>query len=264
MTWTLFNAALHQRRSALLWFSVGLVSYSAFVGWYYPMMAEGTAEYMNSLPKELIALMAGSAVDMTTFGGYAATEYLGFMWVLIIASAAIIFATKCLSGEIASGTMELALAQPVPRRKLVVVRFGAMLVYLAILMVATVLPLYAGAVWQDIEVDTGNLLLLSGAGFLLALAIGAVTMAISAVSRDSGRPAGIVGGALGAMWLLLFLSGNVEWAEKLNAVNLFHYWAPAEIINEGVVHASAWWYYGVVAVVGVVAAVALFSRRDVS
>jgi ABC-2 type transport system permease protein len=265
MTWTLFRAALHQRRSSLLWFSVGLISYSAFVGWYYPMLANsGIQAYLDSFPKELIELFAGSMVDMSTFGGYAATEYLGFMWVLIIASAVILFATKCLSGEVASGTMELVLAQPVPRRTLVVVRFGAMLVYVAVLVAATVLPLRAGAVWQDVTVDVGNLAVFSAAGFLLAAAIGAVTMAIAAVSSDSGKPAGIVGGALGAMWLLLFLSGNVTWAEKLNPINVFHYWAPATMVNEGTASAGMWWFYGGLAAVGAIAAVVLFSRRDVA
>jgi ABC-type Na+ transport system ATPase subunit NatA len=117
---------------------------------------------------------------------------------------------------------------------------------------------------QDVTMDVGNLAVLSGAALLLSIAIGTVSMAVSAASNDSGNPAAIVGGALAAMWLLGFLAGSVEWAEKLNPVNLFHYWQPATIINKGTADAGMWWFYGGLALVGAVAAVAVFSRRDVS
>jgi ABC-2 type transport system permease protein len=265
MTWTLFASTLHQRRKPLLWYAVGLAAYSVVMVWFYPIMqSTGYQDLVREMPKEMVEFLAGSGADLTTFGGYMATEYLGFMWVLIIASAAILFATKSVSGEIASGTMELVLAQPVPRRTLVLVRLGALVVYLTILMAATVVPLYIGGVLQDVTMDVGNLAVLSGAGLLLSIAIGTVSMAVSAASNDSGKPAAIVGGALAAMWLLGFLAGSVEWAEKLNPVNLFHYWQPATIINKGTADAGMWWFYGGLALVGAVAAVAVFSRRDVS
>lgn len=265
MTWTLFASTLHQRRKPLLWFVVGLASYSVMMAWYYPIMqSSGYQELIQEMPKEMIEFFAGSGADLTTFGGYIATEYLGFMWVLIIASAAILFATKSMSSEIASGTMELVLAQPVPRRTLVLVRLGAMLVYLVVLVAATILPLYAGGLMQDVGLDVGNLALLSGACLLFSIAIGAVSMAVSAASNDSGKPAGIVGGALATMWLLAFLAGSVTWAEKLNPINLFHYWQPAAIIDKGTTDAGMWWFYGALALVGAVAAVVVFSRRDVS
>jgi hypothetical protein len=65
------------------------------------------------------------------------------------------------------------------------------------------------------------------------------------------------------MWLLSFMAANLEWAKALNAVNLFHYWEPARMLDKGTAAASAWVVYGVLAVAGPVIAAAVFSRRDV-
>lgn len=265
MTWTLFRSALYQRRTALFWFAVSFISYSVMITWYFPLMAGvDYEELIESFPPEIIEAFAGSATDLGSFGGFMATEYLGLIWVLIIAAAAIAFATKSLSSEVAAGTMELVLSQPVRRRGVVLVRWLAMVVFLALLVLATTVPIYLAALWQDITVDVGNLALFSAAGLLLALAIGGLAFALSAVSSESAKPASIVGGLLGIMWVLSFLAGQAEWAEALNPVNLFHYWDAAQILNEGTTPEGMWVVYGIVALAGLVFSVIAFGRRDVT
>jgi len=265
MTWTLFRSALYQRRTALLWFVVSLVSYSVLITWYFPLIEKvNYSALLESFPPEMIEAFAGSATDLGSFGGFIATEYLGLIWVLIVGAAAIAFACKSLSSEVGAGTMEVVLSQPVPRRKLVFVRWLAMVVYLALLVLATTVPIYLTAVWQDISVDTGNLVLVSGAELLLALAISGLALAIASVSSDSAKPASIVGGLLGVMWVLSFLAGNAKWAEALNPVNLFHYWDAAGMLNRGTVPSGMWFVYGVVALGGLVFALFAFGRRDVA
>ena len=265
MIWTLLRSALYQRRTALLWFAVSLVTYSVLITWYFPLIEQiNFTQYIEAFPEEMLQAFAGSVIDMNTFGGFMATEYLGLIWVLIAGSAAIAFACKSLSSEVGAGTMEVVLSQPVPRRTLVLVRWLGMVVYLTVLVLATTVPIYLTALWQDISVDAGNLVLFSGAALLLALAIGGLAFAFASVSSDSARPASIVGGLLGVMWVLSFLAGQMKWAEALNPVNLFHYWNPAKMLNDGAVSGGMWLVYGVVAVAGLVFALVAFGRRDVA
>jgi ABC-2 type transport system permease protein len=264
MAWTLFIRTLYQRRTSLMWYSLSLITYSAFITWYYPYMQKvNFQEYLKSFPKELIDAFAGSSVNLSSVGGFLATEYLGLVWVAIIAAAVITFATKSLSSEVAGGTMELLLAQPVPRTLLVIVRCVAMAVYTAVLLISTTLPIYLTALWRDVSLDGERLVLVTLVGFLLAMAIGGLAYALSALFNESGRPAGIVGGILGIMWLLSFMAANLEWAKSLNPVNLFHYWEPARMLDKGTASGSAWVVYAVLAVLGPIIAVAIFSRRDV-
>ena len=264
MAWTLFRQTLYQRRTALLWYSISLISYSVFIVWYFPFIQKiDIQSYINALPKDLITAFAGSSVSLSTFGGYIATEYLGLVWVLIIGAAAITFATKCLSAEMSAGTMELVLAQPVSRVVLVVARWLAMVVYLAVLVLSTTVPVYLTALWRDVKVDAGNLALVSAVALVFALAIGGAAYILAALFRESGRAAGIIGGILGAMWVLSFMAANLQWARSLNPVNLFHYWEPARMVDKGTVATGSWVLYGVLALLGPVVAAAIFSRRDV-
>lgn len=262
--WTIFRMSLYQRRNALLWFALGLATYSGFIAWYYPLIEKvDYSKLMKEFPPEMVEMFAGSMTDLNTFGGFLAVEYLGLMWVIIISAAAIAFATKSLSGDVAGGTMELVLTQPVNRLVLVFARWSAMVVYLATLCLATTVPLWAFAQWKDVEIDTGHLALFTGAGLLLSLAIGGIALALSSAFSESGIPAGVAGGIIVAMWLIAFMSNQAEWAEALNPVNLLHYWSPAEIVNEGTFAASAAMAYTLTAVAGLGTSLAVFAKRDI-
>jgi len=265
VSWHLLKATLYQRRTALLWYSISLVSYSVMITWYFPTIVNsGLEELVDTLPPEIVAFFAGTNTSLFTLGGFLATEYLGFVWVLIMAAAGITFAVKSYSSEIGAGTMELLLAQPVSRRSLSITRAVALMIYLALLVVSTIWPIQLTAAAMDIAYDAGSLWLVGGVGLLLALAISGIAMLAASASRESGKPAGIVGGVLGAMWIFHFLAASAEWAEKLEVVNLFKYWDPATIIDKGTVAASAWFVLGGVALASLVASVFVFGRRDVA
>jgi len=101
--------------------------------------------------------------------------------------------------------MELLLSQPLSRRTLATTRALALAVFLLVQVLATTVPIWLTAVVLDIEVDVGNLAILSAGGFLLALAISGIAFLFSSASRESARPAAIVGGVLGIMWVLHFM-----------------------------------------------------------
>ncbi|MDP3629405.1 MAG: ABC transporter permease subunit [Actinomycetota bacterium] len=265
MSWHLLKATLYQRRTALLWYSISLISYSVMIVWYYPIIAKTDLKGMlDAFPPEMIKFFAGSDVSLFTFGGFLATEYTGFIWVLIMAAAGITFATKSYSSEISAGTMELLLAQPISRQALAVTRSVALTIYLGVLVLATVVPIQITAIAMDIKYSVSHLWLFAGVGLLMSLAISGVGMLAAAASRESGKPAGIVGGLLGAMWVLNFLAGSAKWAEALEPVNLFKYWDSAVILDKGIVAASTWWVLGGVALATLVGSVIVFSRRDVA
>lgn len=265
VNWHLLKATLYQRRTALFWYSVSLMTYSVMIVWYFPLIATMDLQSLiNTLPPEIIAFFAGTNTSLFTLGGFLATEYTGFVWVLIMAAAGITFAVKSYSSEIDAGTMELLLAQPISRRKLSVTRSVALVVFLAILVVSTVVPIQLTAMAVDVKYDAGNLWLFAAVGLLLSLAISGIAMLAASASRESGKPAGIVGGVLGVMWVLHFLAASVEWAKSLEVINLFKYWDSATIIDKGTVAGSAWFVLGGVALASLVASVFVFGRRDVA
>lgn len=265
MSWTLLRGTLHQRRSSIFWFCVGLVLYSWLMTWFYPKIGGGQyAEMIESLPPEMIAIFGGTEVPFASLGGYFQTEYLGLMWMIIVAAAVVLFAGRAFSGEVGAGTMEILLAQPVSRLRLALTRVVAFVGYALLLSVASFVPIMAFGPTYGIELGAGTFWTLFAFGTLFMLAVGGLAMLLSAVSRDSGRPSGIAAGILLLLWVADLVSNVSEAARFFDPINLVSYWQPGKIINGQSVPPQAWWIYGSVAVASLAVAVLLFRRRDVA
>lgn len=265
MSWTVLRGTLHQHRSSIFWFAFGLVAYAWMMVWFYPEIGGGEyARMVEQMPPEIMAMFGGTEVSFGSIGGYFQTEYLGLMWMLIVASAVIVFAARAFAGEIAAGTMELVLAQPVSRIRVAVTRVVALIGYSAILASASFLPIMIFGPKYDIDLSWSTYWQLFAFGTLFMLAVGGLTMLLSAMFRGAGKPGSIVAALLVSLWIADLLSGVSKAAEFFDPVNLVTYWQPGVIINGGGVSGDAWWVYGVVALVTLVASVVVFSRRDVA
>ncbi|MCL5888003.1 MAG: ABC transporter permease [Actinobacteria bacterium] len=264
MNLNLFLTTLYQRRIGMFWFSFGLVAYSWLMAWTWTFFGDMYEQLLETMPPEMIAVWVPEDLEAGTLGGYFQTEYLGVMWVLIVAVAIIIFAVKSISSEVAEGTMELLLAQPIARLQFIVTRIAAMFVYAAVLTTATFLPIQILGPTYDIEIPGRTMALLYATSFLLVAAIGSFAMMLSAAMRSGGRPGAITGSLLAAMWIMQAIAPFVEVVEDLEPINLLTYWQPGDLINDGVVMASSWWVYGAIMVVSLVVAVVAFLRRDLT
>lgn len=265
MSWTLLRGTLHQRRAPIFWFCVGLVLYSWLMTWFYPKIGGGQyAEMIESLPPEMIAIFGGTEVPFASMGGYFQTEYLGLMWMIIVAAAVVLFAGRAFSGEVGAGTMELLLAQPISRLRLALTRVVAFVGYALLLSAASFVPIQIFGPVYSIELGAKTFWTLFAFGTLFMLAVGGLAMLLSAVFRDSGRPSGITAGVLLLLWIADLVSNFSEAARFLDPINLVSYWQPGKIINGETVPPQAWWIYAVVGVVSLAAAVLVFRRRDVA
>jgi len=264
VSWTLLRATFHQRRTAIFWYCTSLVLYAWMTLWFWGEMGTALAEMMDSYPAEVLALFGGNDVSFATAGGFLQVEFLGLMWIIIIASALVYFAVKAFAGEIGAGTMELIVAQPTSRATVAVTRAVALVGYVLLLNLATFLPLLVLGPTYGVDIGVDAFLTLFALGTLFSLAIGGIGMLLSSMFRDGGKPAAIASGVLFSFWLADMIANVSEAAEFVDPVNLVTYWQPGAIINGGEAQPEAWWVYGAVAVVTLAASVVVFSRRDVA
>ncbi|MGV8083024.1 MAG: ABC transporter permease subunit [Coriobacteriia bacterium] len=265
MSWTLFKGTVHQHRMPMVWFSVGLVLYSWMMAWFHPQIGGGEyAQLVESLPPEMLAIFGGTEVPFASLGGYFQTYYLGLMWMLIVVSALVLFSVKAFSGEIAAGTMEFVLAQPISRIRFAVTRIVVLAGYAILLAAASFVPIQVLGPLYDIELSPETLWTLFAFGVLFMLAAGGLAMLLSSIFREGGKPVAITSGVLVLLWIADLLSGVSRIAEFFDPVNLVGYWQPGTIINGEAVPAEAWWLYAIVATVMLAGSVFVFSRRDVA
>lgn len=267
MSWTIISASLRQRRTSTIWYSIGLAFYSFFIVWYYPQFAGNQAffeQIQKVMTEDMLAAFGAAGMDFGTFGGFLGVEYLSLIWVFVVGFAVIGFASKAIAADIDAGTMELTLTQPVSRTTVAVSRYVALVVFAVVLNLATVVPIMLAAKFYDVSFQSDAMLLLFAAGTLLTLAIGGIAYAVSALSSAGGRVTAVVGGMLGTMWLLNFISAVNKGTEFLGKLTVFHYWKPGTIIDEVTTKPETWWVFGIVAIICPIIAVWQFMRRDVA
>lgn len=264
MSWTVLKATLHQRRTGIFWFTLTLVLYSWVMMWFYPSLGKEYARLIDTMPQEFLAMFGGTEVSFASMGGFFQIEYLGLMWIVLVAAALIMFATRMFAGEIADGTMEFNLAQPVSRVRLAVTRVLLIALYAVTLGAATFVPMQLFGPRYDVDVSANAFWTLMLFGSVFALAIGGLAMLASAAMPDAGKAAGVVSGLVVLFWIADLIGANSPVAEFFDPVNLIGHWQPGAIINGESVDPSAWWLYGIVAAVSLLASVAVFSRRDVA
>ncbi len=263
MSLPILTATLHQRRWSIIWYSAGLVFYSWLMVWFWPLFGgEEYTQLVDSLPKEVLAAFGTAELSLGTLGGYMQVEYLGLMWMIIVSSAIILYATKACASEIDAGTMELLLAQPLSRTRLMLTRIAGLVIVALALSAATFVPIQIFGPRYTVDLSAEVFWLLFAQGTLFILAIGGITLVVSAFSSSGGRPAAFASGLLGAMWVLHFVAEVSEVAEALETINLLRYWEPGRIINDASANPDAWWVYGCVTIVSFGVAVWGFARRD--
>jgi len=266
MSLTLLRATAHRNRTSAFWFTVGLAFYSWLMVWFYPVFAQGEyQELIDQMPQEMIAIFGGSLdLSFNTLGGFMQTEYLGLMWMLIVASAVIVYAVQSFAGEIGDGTMELTLAQPVSRTSFALTKAMGLVAYSLVLSAATFVPIQLLGPQYDVRLGAETFWLLFLFGTMFMLAVGGLAMLLSSLFRSGGRPGAIAAGVLILLWVAELVSNYSEVAEALDPINLVSYWQPGKIINGDAVPAGAWWLYGIMAVATMAGSVVVFSRRDVA
>lgn len=266
MSWTVFRSTLHLRRVSLFWYSFSLAIYGWWVVSFYPSIG-GDSNYVQYVSEvmgeEMMALFGGSALDLTTFAGFAGIEYLSLMWVLIVAAAMVTFAGGSLGGAVDDGSMEMTLSLPASRTRVVVSRYLAMAAYAGMISFVTSATLYLPSLYYDVEMSLDAAVALFFASWLLMMAIASFAYAVSSLSSSGGRPVAITLGVITAMWIgdaLGQLNEDIEWVRDFS---LFKYWTPGKILQDEALGSESWIVLGLVTVLFFFAAVLVFRRRDV-
>jgi len=251
-----------QRRALLLW-SLGLAAMVGLYGSLWPSIRDQSSvtELMDQMPEVLRSLLAAS--DMSTPVGYVQAELLGLTGPLLVILFAVLTGSNAIAGEEDRRSLDLLLANPVSRTRVVLERMAAMTVGIAVLVTAIGLALGAAGVFAGLELPGDRVaaamlhLGLLGAVFgALAAMVGAATGRL-AVSRAVPAVAAVLA------YLVNGLAPLVDWLEPFRGLSPFAQYANHVPLVNGVSTSGVLVALGTAAVLGGVA-VASFRRRDIA
>lgn len=267
IVWTVALSTFRRRFGSLLAFSAGAAFFQALVAVSFPAIGgmETVTSVVQTFPEGLRNLLK---LAPNLQAGFGLQDYLAFSWIhpvfLGLGAAFVVSrAADALAGEIERGSIYLSLSRPVPRWTYVTGKALEMFASVGIFTLLSWVGMVAGIAIAGLgPLPLGRFLLVALVAWPLFGALGAGSLAISsAVSRTS------LAGGLATAWTLisfvldvipLFATSALAW------LNPWHHYFPQEIAATGRVDPL-----GIVVLVGwcvfgTLAAVLIFSRRDLA
>ena len=258
--------SLRDIRRGFLWWSLGLIGFVALIVSVYPTVHSNPAleKLSQDYPKALQAFIAfGGAVDYASAAGYLGIELFSLMVPLLLLVAAIGTGAGSIAGEEERGTLELLLANPVSRTKVVLEKTVALVFEIAGLGLVLWLALWVGALLASMDISAGHLAAATLSAVLLALAFGTIAVLLGAATGRRTVAIGLTAAAAVAAYLVNGLAPLVHALEVPQKLSPFYHYAVGDPLRNGV----SLTHLAVLVAIAVVAtglAPWFFSRRDVA
>jgi ABC-2 type transport system permease protein len=258
--------SLRDIRRGFLWWSLGLAGFVALIVSVYPTVHSNPAlkNLSEDYPKALQAFIAfGGAVDYASAAGYLGIELFSLMVPLLLLVAAIGTGAGSIAGEEERGTLELLLANPVSRTKVVLQKTVALVLEITGLGLVLWVTLWIGALFANMDISAGHLAAATLSAVLLALAYGTIAVLLGAATGRRTVAIGLTAAAAVAAYLVNGLAPLVHALEVPQKLSPFYHYAVGDPLRNGV----SFTHLAVLVAIAVVATALapwFFSRRDVA
>lgn len=251
---------LRQQRRAMVGWSLALAVVSAIYVAFYPAMGgEEMAELIQTMPESLVQALGYEGIG--TAPGYLESTVFSLLAPALLLVFAIGFGARVLAGQEEDGTLELELTLPVDRRRVLLERFVALAVQIAVFAAVVLLVVSLLVLALDMDVVIGNIVAVTVGLFLLTLALGTVTLAAGAASGRRSTAVAVGAGLAVAGFMADVLSPLVEGGKWLATVSPFGWYLGNEPLTRGMDWAGSGALLGLT-LVALAIALPLHARRD--
>jgi len=262
----LIRWALWQRRWSIFWWGLGIIFFVFLTLIFYPTIRDQSAQLdksFNQIPETARQLFTDTA-DIFSPIGYLSSQIFYLMLPLLLGILAIAQGMGAIGKEERDNTIELLLARPVSRGKLLLSKAAA--AGIIIIFVGVLSGLAAAVMCQltGLKVEFVDVLAATGCVILMSLCFGALAFMLSAFGRW-GRSASIGITALFALggYILVSLAPSVQWLRWPAKIFPFNYYHSSQLLTGSYNWTNALYFVGVV--IGSLAASWIaFRRRDLS
>ncbi|MFB6125133.1 MAG: ABC transporter permease [Halanaeroarchaeum sp.] len=249
---------------------LGVVALTVMLGLFvllilslYPSIAAtGPAieELFRNLPEQFTASFAVEAY--TTVEGFLASEFYQFMWLLLAGLYVVYLAGGIVADDVESGRIDLLLATPVSRRRVVVEKYLSLFVPIVVLNLVIPLFVYAGLLTIGESIDVQRIVLLHLFSIPYLAVVGALGLLLSVLvdRADIAQRGGL------AVLFVLFVLDSVttdtdfEWLGTLSPTRYFD---PTAILVDGDVDLAGALLLVAAAVLLVLVSAQIFKESDV-
>lgn len=225
---TVFWKSLRDLRWQVLWYGAGLALLAALVVFIYPSYSEQLQNF--EIPEALKGFLGDAGY--TTPEGFLSAEFFSFAPAVLIIFA-IMSATNALGGEEANGTLELLLAQPVSRVRVMIEKMASLVLATVGILLITMAGWLVSVPVIELDISYADLLLATIAIAPLVFAFQAIALWATAALPDRKLATGLVTLLAVASYLAAYLAAVVDVLRPLRWVSLFHYHDGTNALTHG-------------------------------
>lgn len=231
---SVFLKTLRDYRNALIWWAIGIVGLCFYLMYFYPYITKTTEfidviEYLPPIIKNLI----GDQLQLRTPEGFFSVQPFSMMAPLLFLIFGITKGGDTIAGEKERGTLDLLLANPISRYRLVfekTIAIGLSMLFLGIIFW---LGMFLGSILFKVSLNgirlAGVIISCFSLGFLFAV----FTLFLSSIWQKKKLVVGIASGYAIVAYLINAYAPMVEMLRSFRIYSVFYYYNGARPLING-------------------------------
>ena len=262
---SVFAKVIHdQWRMVLGWAVFAGIWPAMYVALYPSIGAIGELDAMlDKFPPAVREFFASGNLNLNTPEGFLNMELFTFVAPLLVLAYTVVVGGGATAGEEERGTMDLLLANPIPRWRVVVEKSAAFAIGTIVIGIGMWIGAALGALAVGIDLDMWLVGQAIASSVLLGFALGGLALALGALTGRRWLAAGVSLMVTIAGFFLNGLGALVDWLEPWRPISPFYQYIANDPLSNGIDPANAlvliaW------AVIGGIVAVIAFERRDLT
>lgn len=227
-----FRYGVERRLRGSLVLTVGISLLGAFYVSMWPSFADvDIDQFIEAWPPALREMFG--VETLASIEGFLATELYHFVWVLLLGLYVAYTAAGLIAGDVETDRMDLLLSLPITRRRLLLERFGTLLV--PILLLNTVVPvvLYGAILAVGESIDLTGLLAVHALSVPYLLCCGSLGLLLSVLLPRADVANRVALGGIFALFLIDSITAITTDYEWVGLVSPSRYYDPSDILVQG-------------------------------
>lgn len=259
MRHNVLRKTLRDQRWQIIGYGLAMAAMAATAVWLWPSVRDTLQNFR--IPPAIQALL-GSDLDLSTAAGYLSGRY--FSWTIILVLVYVIVAgTGAVAGEEGAGTLDLLLAQPISRTRVLLEKLAASAIGASAIVGLGLVGFLVSIPTVDIDVSLADIAIASANMLPITLLFLSLSVWAGAALPSRGLASGVVIGIVTATYFVYTLSNGVESLRWMRYATPFYYYGSGLPLVRGI----EWWHVGLLtglALLFVTLSVRMFEIRDVA
>jgi len=218
------------RKVSILATSIGMFVFALMFAALHQSFAGEIGNLAKSFPPEISAVI-GDLAAAATPAGFLNVELYSLFLPFTVAITGILFGAKAIGKEEDSGTLELLLASPISRTKIIIQKLAAIKFTLLLIALSSWLGVVLGKLLFVFDVNLARVAVASLAVFLLGMVYAMAALAGQSLTGKARIGMGVGAGLLVATYFADIVSKLVDNLEALKYVSPFYYMDMANVLN---------------------------------